>query len=87
MHSADTPVPLSTFKWDKARKTLQCSTSVFNPGRKQHFCVQSERSGKVLEFVPDVDDMIAHEHYDGEATSWRPVDPCSGVQRLFITNW
>lgn len=87
MQNSNTLVPLSTFQWDKSRKTLQCNSDVFNPGRKQQFSVVSEHTGKVLTFVPDVADMMAHEHYDGEITSWKPVEPCSGVQRLFITNW
>ncbi len=83
--STSTSVPLSAFKWDKVARTLQCDTSVFNP-RGKPFSVVSERTGKSITFVPDTDDMMAHECYDGEVSSWKPVEACS-VVRLFVSNW
>lgn len=83
--STSTSVPLSAFRWDKVARTLQCDTSVFNP-RGKPFSVVSERTGKSITFVPDTDDMMANEYYDGEATSYKPTEDCN-IIRAFIVNW
>ena len=80
-----TIVPLSTFKWNKRSKTLECNAFVFNP-RGEAFGVQSERTGKIITFIPDYEDMASNEFYDGEMATWKPTEPCS-VVRLFVTNW
>ena len=79
-------VSLALFEYNREKKTLQCSANVFNP-RAAQFSIKSHHTGEVVTFVVDHEDMMAHEHYDGEAISYKPAWECSGVQRVFITNW
>lgn len=79
-------IDLALFEYSRAKKTLQLSSDPY--GMPAEFFVESS-TGRVVHFVTDTDDMIANEHYDGEACSYRPAAheaPC-GIIRAFITHW
>lgn len=79
-------IDLALFEYNKNKHTLQLSSDVY--GTPREFFVES-RTGRVVHFVPDTDDMIANEHYDGEARSYKPApheDHCN-IIRAFIVNW
>lgn len=80
-------IDLALFEYSRAKKTLQLSSQ--QHGMPTEFFVQSAKTGRVVHFVPDIDDMMANEHYDGEACSYKPAAgeaPC-GIIRAFITHW
>lgn len=80
------PVPvieLALFDYNKKKKTLQLSSEPY--GIPQQFRVKS-RTGRIVTFVVDHDDMMANEHYDGEACSYKPTEDCN-IIRAFIVNW
>lgn len=76
-------IDLALFDYNKNKKTLQISSE--KCGMPQQFRVRS-RTGRVVTFVVDIDDMIANEHYDGEACSYKPTESCN-IIRAFIVNW
>lgn len=81
-----TVIDLALFEYSRARKTLQLSSEPY--GIPADFFVRSHKTGRVVHFVPDIDDMMANEHYDGEAASYKPAAgeaPC-GIIRAFIVN-
>jgi hypothetical protein len=79
-------VSLALFEYSREKKTLQCSSSTFQP-RAARFNVVSHHTGETVTFEEDLDDMMSNEFYDGEAKSYRPVQPLGSVVRLFVTNW
>ena len=76
-------IELALFTYNKQKKTLQLSRDFY--GTPQQFRVKS-RTGRIVTFVVDHDDMMANEHYDGEACSYRPTEDCN-ILRAFITSW
>lgn len=80
-------IPLTLFEYSKKKHTLQLSSQWY--GIPTEFFVESRKTGRVVHFVPDTDDMMANEFYDGEARSYKPAAheaPC-GIIRAFIVNW
>ena len=80
-------IDLALFDYSKQKRTLQLSRDLY--GTPREFFVQSHKTGRVVHFVQDHDDMMANECYDGEATSYKPVmneAPCN-IIRAFIVNW
>lgn len=80
-------IDLALFDYDKQKKTLQLSSELY--GRPVQFYVQSRKTGRVVRFVVDQEDMMANEHYDGEACSYKPApgEANCNILRAFITNW
>lgn len=80
-------IPLALFEYSKKKHTLQLSRDCY--GIPTDFFVESHKTGRVVHFVPDEEDMMANEFYDGEARSYKPAAheaPC-GIIRAFIVNW
>lgn len=76
-------IDLALFDYNKQKKTLQLSSELY--GRPLQFRVKS-RTGRIVTFVVDTEDMMANEHYDGEACSYKPTEDCN-IIRAFIVNW
>jgi hypothetical protein len=79
-------IDLALFDYSKKKHTLQISSEPF--GIPRDFFVKSHKTGRVVHFVSDEEDMLAHEFYDGEAASYKPAAheaPCS-IIRAFIVN-
>jgi len=79
-------IPLRSFKYYKEKKTLQLSTEPY--GAPGEFFVQSEKTGRVVHFVPDLDNMLENEFYDGLAYAYKPAageEDCR-VIRAFLIN-
>lgn len=77
-------INLALFEYIRKKHTLQISSEPY--GMPTEFFVRSHKTGRVVHFVPDTDDMIANEFYDGEAVSYKPAAhelPC-GIIRAFI---
>ena len=80
------PIPefdLALFEYNKNKQTLQINRAI--TGTPQQFRVRS-RTGRIVTFAVDHDDMMANEHYDGEACSYRPLESCN-VLRAFVVSW
>lgn len=73
---------LKLFEFSKILKTLSISSDAF--GMPRAIDIKSHHTGKTVRFVVDVEDMIAHEHYDGEVCTYYPITPQRGVNRLII---
>jgi hypothetical protein len=85
---SDIPIiPLSDFTYSKVKKTLQTYRGVL--GTPREFFVQSHKTGRVVRFVEDYEDMMQAEGYDGEARSYKPApgEASCGIIRAFIVNW
>lgn len=77
-------ISLDKFQYSKEKKTLQMSTSMY--GAPGEFFVESHKTGRVVHFVPDLDNMLENEFYDGLAYAYKPAkheDGC-GVVRAFL---
>ena len=89
MRKADIPViDLALFEYRKDKKTLQLSSEPY--GMPTEFFVQSRKTGRVVHFVSDTDDMIANEFYDGEACSYKPAAgeaPCGVIRAFILHQW
>lgn len=79
-------IPFTRFEYRRAQKTLQLSSEPY--GTPREFFVESPRTGRIVRFVPDEQDMLAHEFYDGEARSYMPAagERECGIIRAFIIN-
>lgn len=85
--SKSTHVPvidLALFEYIKAKKTLQLSSEPY--GMPQQFRVKS-RTGRVVTFVVDQEDMMANEFYDGEACSYKPTEDCNIIRAFIVNQW
>ena len=80
-------IPLNHFTYSKEKKTLQIYRGVY--GQPREFFVESSKTGRVVRFVEDSDDMMQAEGYDGEACSYKPAagEADCGIIRAFIVNW
>lgn len=79
-------IPFVQFEYSKAKRTLQISSEPY--GAPREFFVESPRTGRIVRFVSDEQDMLANEFYDGEAASYMPApgERECGIIRAFIIN-
>ena len=85
--STKLPVPvidLALFEYNKNKQTLQLSSEPY--GIPQRFRVKS-RTGRIVTFIVDHDDMMANEFYDGEACSYIPTEECNIIRAFIINQW
>lgn len=81
-------IPLEKFEYFKAKKTLQLSTEPY--GAPGEFYVKSHKTGRIVHFVPDLDNMLENEFYDGEAYAYKPNDneiDCGIVRAFLVNQW
>lgn len=81
-------IPLEKFEYSKAKKTLQLSTEMY--GAPGEFFVESHKTGRVVHFVPDLDNMLENEFYDGEAYAYKPAkheEDCGIIRAFLVNQW